>query len=375
MQWNWEQSNWPSFQWKKEALQEAEAKFLHQSGVLVGVARHFNKADKNTLVIDMITDEALKTSEIEGEYLNRDSVQASIRRNFGLDTDNRRVKPAESGIANMVTDLYKNFNYPLSHKTLFTWHKMITNGRSDLREIGCYRSHDEPMQVVSGPIGNETVHFEAPPSKRMKREMDAFIDWFDKTAPDGSDPLPALTRAGIAHLYFVCIHPFEDGNGRIGRALAEKALAECLKEPTLIALSQTIEAKRKRYYQALEQNNKHIEITDWLIYFAQTVLEAQSNSIAIIDFLIEKAKFYDKAKNTLNERQDKAITCMFREGPSGFKGGLSAENYISITRTSRATATRDLHDLVEKKLLLKVGELKGSRYHLNIKSYKQGNNN
>ncbi|MBS0290269.1 MAG: Fic family protein [Proteobacteria bacterium] len=368
MQWNWEQSDWPFFQWERAALQEAEAKFLHQSGVLVGVARHFNKDDKNLLVVDMITDEALKTSEIEGEYLNRDSVQASIRRNFGLDTDNRRVKPAESGIANMVTDLYKNYDKTLSHKTLYTWHKMITNGRSDLREIGCYRTHDEPMQVVSGPIGNETVHFEAPPSKRIKREMDAFIDWFIKTAPNGSDPLPTLTRAGIAHLYFVSIHPFEDGNGRIGRALAEKSLAECLGEPTLIALSQTIEAKRKRYYQALELNNKNTEITDWLIYFAQTVLEAQSYSLKIIDFIIEKTKFYDRARDSLNERQDKVIARLFREGPSGFKGGLSAEKYISITGTSRATATRDLQDLVEKKLLLKIGELKSTRYHLNIKS-------
>ncbi len=370
MQWNWEQRDWPSFQWKKEVLSEAEAKFLHQSGVLMGVARHFEQDDKNLLVIDMMTDEALKTSEIEGEYLNRDSVQASIRRNFGLATDHRRVKPAESGIANMVTDLYKNFNKPLSHKTLYSWHNMITNGRSDLREIGCYRSYDEPMQVVSGPIGNETVHFEAPPSKTMKREMDAFIDWFIKTAPDGSDPLPALTRAGIAHLYFVCIHPFEDGNGRIGRALAEKSLAECLGEPTLIALSQTIEAKRKRYYQALEFNNKNIEITDWLVYFAQTVLEAQSYSLEIIDFLIEKTKFYDRARDLLNERQAKVIARLFREGSSGFKGGLNAEKYISITGTSRATATRDLQDLVEKNLLLKMGELKSTRYYLNIKQMK-----
>ena len=367
MRWNWEQSDWPSFQWKREVLQEAEATFLHQSGVLVGVTRHFSQNDNKLLVVDLMTDEALKTSEIEGEYLNRDSVQVSIRRHFGLDADHRRVKPAESGIAEMVTDLYKNFDKPLTHETLYTWHKMITNGRNDLREIGCYRTHEEPMQVVSDPIGNETIHFEAPPSRIMKKEMDGFIDWFIKTAPNGSEPLPALTRAGIAHLYFVSIHPFEDGNGRIGRALAEKSLAECLGEPTLIALSQTIEAERKLYYQALELNSKNTEITDWLIYFAQTVLEAQSYSLEIIDFLIEKTKFYDRARDSLNERQDKVIARMFREGPSGFKGGLSAEKYISITGTSRATATRDLQDLVEKKLLLKVGELKSTRYHLNIK--------
>ncbi len=368
MQWNWEHNGWPSFQWKKEALQEAEAKFLHQSGVLVGVARHFSKDDKNLLVVDMMTQEALKTSEIEGEYLNRESVQASILRNFGFNTDYRRVKPAESGIANMLTDLYKNFNVPLTHKTLYSWHKMITNGRNDLREVGCYRTHDEPMQVVSGPIGNETVHFEAPPSKRMKGEMNAFIDWFNKSAPNGSEPLPTLTRTGIAHLYFVSIHPFEDGNGRIGRALAEKSLAQCLGQPSLIALSQTIEAKRKRYYQALELNNKNNEITDWLIYFAQTVLDAQSNSLEIVDFLIEKTKFYDRVRDLLNERQEKVIARLFREGPSGFKGGLSAEKYISITGTSRATATRDLQDLVENNILLKVGELKSTRYYLNIKS-------
>ena len=370
MQWNWQQSDWPSFNWKKEALLAAEAQFLHQSGELVGMARHVEQEEKNLLFIDMITDEALKTSAIEGEYLDRDSVQASIRRNFGLDTDNRRVKPAESGIANMVTDLYKNFDKPLSHMTLFAWQEMILNGRSDLRDVGCYRTHAEPMQVVSGPIGKATIHFEAPPSNIVKKEMDAFIKWFIKTAPDGPEPLPALTRAGIAHLYFVSIHPFEDGNGRIGRALSEKSLSECLGKPTLIALSQTIEAERKLYYQALELNNKKTEITDWLIYFAQTVLQAQNYSLDIINFLIEKTKLYDRARGFLNERQDKVIARIFREGPSGFKGGLSAENYISITGTSRATATRDLQDLVEKNLLLKVGELKSTRYHLNINSFK-----
>lgn len=145
-------------------------------------------------------------------------------------------------------------------------------------------------------------------------------------------------------------------------------MAKCLGEPTLIALSQTIEAKRKRYYQALKLNNKSNDITNWLVNFAQTVLEAQSYSLVIIDFLIEKTKFYDGIKGSLNERQDKVIARLFREGPSGFKGGLSAEKYISITRTSRATATRDLQDLVKRNILIKTGELKSTRYHLNIKS-------
>ncbi len=367
MIWNWQHEDWPHFRWDKDALAQAEAQFLRQSGVLIGATRHFNEEDKNRLVVDLITGEALKTSEIEGEYLNRESVQSSILRNFGLDTDHRRVQPAERGIADMMTDLYKNFDQPLSHNTLFNWHTMLTNGRRDLKDIGRYRTHDDPMQVVSGSLDQPKVHFEAPPSKAMKQEMDAFMAWWKETAPSGKTPLPALTRTGIAHLYFVCIHPFEDGNGRIGRALAEKALAEYQGEPTLIALSQTIEKNRKVYYGALESNNKNNEITDWLVYFANTVLDAQDYSLDMIDFLIEKTKLYDRVGGQLNERQEKVLARLFREGLDGFKGGLSAENYISITGTSRATATRDLQDCVEKGALTKTGTLKSTRYHLNIK--------
>ncbi|MDD9900636.1 MAG: Fic family protein [Alphaproteobacteria bacterium] len=366
MAWNWEQGDWPHFRWDAGALAVAEAKFLRQSGVLVGATKHFSEEDKNLLVIDLMTGEAVKTSEIEGEVLNRDSVQSSIRRHFGLDTDNRRIEPAERGIADMMTDLYKNFNKPLSHAMLARWHKMLASGRHDLKDIGRYRTHQDPMQIVSGRLDKPMVHFEAPPSKRMKKEMDAFMAWWRDTAPAGKASLPALTRAGIAHLYFVCIHPFEDGNGRIGRALVEKSFAEYQGESTLIALSQTIERSRKAYYDALEANNKANEITDWLVYFADMVLEAQSYSLDMVDFLIEKTKLYDRVRGSLNERQEKVLAHMFREGLGGFKGGLSAENYISITGTSRATATRDLQDLVEKDVLLKTGELKSTRYQLNV---------
>lgn len=222
------------------------------------------------------------------------------------------------------------------------------------------------MQVVSGPDYKRTVHFEAPPSARMQKEMTRFNTWFNDTLPNGKHPLPALTRAGIAHLYFVCIHPFEDGNGRIGRALAEKSLAQNLNQPSLIALAYTIERKRKDYYAALERNNKEMEITAWLTYFANTILEAQRNTIKRVDFFVAKAKFYEKFRDQLNERQDKVIARMFKEGIDGFKGGLSAENYISISGTSRATATRDLQDLVDKGALTKTGELRHTRYFLNL---------
>jgi Fic family protein len=222
------------------------------------------------------------------------------------------------------------------------------------------------MQVVSGPDYRRTVHFEAPPSSRVLDEMNRFIAWFNETAPAAKNPLPALTRAGIAHLYFVCIHPFEDGNGRIGRAVAEKSLAQNLGQPSLIALAYTIERKRKDYYAALERNNKETEITNWLTYFAKTILEAQNNTIRRVDFFVAKAKFYQRQRGTLNERQAKVIARMFRQGIDDFEGGLSAENYISISKTSRATATRDLQNLVEKGALTKTGELRHTRYHLKL---------
>jgi len=368
--WNWQQDDWPNFRFDRSALEEREAKFMFHGGLLLGALLHIRDDDKTALTIELISDEALKTSEIEGEYLNRESVQSSLRRNFGLATDARRIAPAEQGIADMMMDLYRSFAEPLTHETMFRWHGMLTSGRRDLKNIGAYRTGDEPMEIVSGPIGNPTIHFEAPPSAAIENEMEGFLNWFNDTAPDGKTTLPALTRAGIAHLYFVTIHPFEDGNGRIARALAEKALSQALGEPTLIALSQTIQENKKFYYEALHRSSTDNEITAWLVYFADSVLQAQDTKQCSIDFLIQKTKLYDTVKGRLNERQEKALARMFREGPDGFKGGLSAENYISITGAARATATRDLQDLVEKGVLMRTGALKSTRYHLKIETRK-----
>jgi Fic family protein len=366
MAWNWQQPDWPAFTYDPAALEPLERQFLLRCGEFIGVFKHVGLQDQDTLKIELLSDEAVKTSEIEGEVLNRDSVQSSLRQQFGLATDGRRIPPAERGIAEMMVDLYRSFAAPLAHESIFAWHKMIMSGGGRIKVVGAYRTHAEPMQVVSGAIANRKVHFEAPPSTRMQEEMDAFVSWFNATGPDGRHALPALTRAGIAHLYFVSIHPFEDGNGRIGRALAEKSLAQNLGRPTLIASAYTIERSRRAYYTALERNNKDLEITEWLTYFAQTILEAQSSTIKRLDFYLAKAKLYEKLRGQLNERQEKAIARMFREGIDGFKGGLSAENYISITKTSRATATRDLQNLVEKGALTRTGQLRHTRYHLNI---------
>jgi Fic family protein len=327
---------------------------------------HLGAEDREQLTIDAMSTEALTTSEIEGEILDRASVQSSIRRQLGLSSDRRRVNPAEQGIAEMMVSLYRSFEAPLSEEMLFEWHRMLTNGRRDLGSIGAYRKDDEPMQVVSGAIHAPKVHFEAPPSRAVPGEMARFVKWFNESSPSGKNPLPALTRAGIAHLYFESIHPFEDGNGRIGRAISEKALAQSARQPALTALAATILRRRKSYYAALEAASKHNVLTEWLCWFAAITIEAQRRLEANVEFLIEKTRLMDRLRGTLNGRQEKALSRMLREGPEGFRGGLSAGNYASITGASPATATRDLADLVGKNVLSRMGERRHARYRLTI---------
>ena len=366
MTWNWQQPDWPDFTWNRDRLATAEKEFLLGSGVFLGAIKHLGDDDRNQLTVEAMSTEALTTSEIEGEILDRASVQSSIQRQLGLAADKRKVGAAEQGISEMMINLYKSFSNPLTDDTLLAWHGMLTGGRRDLKDVGRYRTGDEPMQVISGPVGAPKVHFEAPPSSRVPKEMTRFIAWFNRTAPGGEEPLPALTRAGVSHLYFECIHPFEDGNGRIGRALAEKALAQSVGQPSLIALAATILARRARYYGALEEANKANEITPWLAWFAGTTIEAQRRTIALIEFLIDKTRLFDRLGPRINERQKKALLRMFEEGPEGFKGGMSAGKYATITGASPATTTRDLSDLVEKGALVRQGELRHARYLVTV---------
>ncbi len=366
MTWNWQEPDWPNFRWDRAPLEAAEKQFLVVGGVFVGTARHLGKEDRDKLTIEAMSTEAVTTSEIEGEILDRASVQSSLRKQLGLATDERRVRPAERGIAEMMVDLYRSFAEPFSEETLFRWHRMVMSGSRNLRDVGRYRTGVKPMQVVSGSIGQPRVHFEAPPSSRVPSEMERFISWFGRTAPGREEPLPALARAGIAHLYFESIHPFEDGNGRIGRAISEKALAQSLGQPTLTALAATILGRRKSYYEALEGANKENEISRWLLWFAGVAIEAQRRTIALVEFLIDKAKLLGRLKGQLNARQGKALLRMFREGPEGFRGGLSAGKYSTITGASPATTTRDLADLVAKGALVREGERRHARYHLSV---------
>lgn len=366
MAWNWQIPGWPDFRYDAAALAPLEQRFLLSSGEILGAVHHVNPSERDQLRIDLLSDEVMKTSAIEGEMLDRRSVQSSLRRHLGLEPDSYPNKPREQGVAEMMVDVYSTFAAPLEHGTLFRWHEMLLAFDKRLKAIGSYRQHEDAMQIVSGRLDRPVVHFEAPPSAQVPDEMDRYVDWFNRTGPGAKEPLPALTRAGLSHLYFESIHPFEDGNGRVGRALAEKSLAQNIGQPSLIALAFTIERKRKGYYDQLERHQKRQDVTPWLVWFAEAVLEAQQVTLDRVGFFIAKAHFYDRHRDRLNERQAKVVERMFREGPDGFKGGLSAENYISITGTSRATATRDLQELVEIEAVTRTGERRYTRYWLKL---------
>lgn len=365
MKWNWQQRDWPQFEYDEKKLKPLEEEFLRQCGVLEGSLKFTSQKEHEHLLVEIISSEAKETSEIEGIQLNRDSLRSSIQNQFGLKTRGVKVSDAEKGVSDMMVDLYRRFSMPLSKEILCNWYRYLMSGKLPIKPSK-YRTYKDAMQVVSGPVYQPKVHFEAPPSNKIHKEMTLFLNWFNGTAQPQKQVLPVLTRAALSHLWFVCIHPFEDGNGRIGRAVAEKSLAQSLGRPTMIALAKTINMNKKQYSDALSNNNQQLEITDWMIYFSRTILDAQQLSQRLIDFSIKKMKFFDSHKDDLNDRQAKVVERIFREGPDGFEGGLSAQNYISISKTSRATATRDLQDLVTKKIFTKKGELKHTRYYLTL---------
>jgi Fic family protein len=362
MQWNWQDPNWPNFRWDSARLASEELAFAEKSGVLIGSSSHLDQDNRSQLVVDLMSRSALDSSAIEGDILDRDSVQSSVRRQLGLQTDNRRIGPAEAGIATLMVDLFATLNTPLDHETLYNWHRLVMSGRTDLEIVGGYRVHEEPMQIVSGPDYKRKVHFEAPPSAVVVREMDRFLCWFADSAPNGANPVSPLTRAGIIHLWFEIIHPFEDGNGRLGRVIAEKALAQGRNGPMLAGISSTFMQHRKSYYDQLEAASRSLDINEWLGWFAKMTLAAQDQSVAWVEYLIGKARMMLRLHGQINTRQEKVLLRMFKAGPNGFEGGLSADNYRTISGATSATATRDLSDLVEKCALRRTGERKATRY-------------
>jgi Fic family protein len=364
MKWIWQDRNFPNFEYDPSLFVEFEQEFYRNSGIIIGVLSHLDTHNLEYLKIEILTQEAVSTSSIEGEILKRESVQSSIRKHLGLKTDNRKVQPNEAGISEMMVDLYLNFDKTLTHQTLFEWHKMLMNGRRDLEIIGNYRQHPEPMQIVSGNLSAPKIFYEAPPSNQVFKAMDELIKWYNINI-SSQNGISTLIFAGIVHLYFEIIHPFEDGNGRIGRALVEKVISQKLKAPALNSFAKIIESRKKEYYDALQSCNYDLDINTWLLFFSKVLLDSQQYTIKLVSFVVAKSKFFIRY-DQLNERQLKVLLRVFEEGIEGFKGGLSAANYKTICGASSATVTRDLQELVQIKALYKTGELKHTRYFLNL---------
>lgn len=363
MPWNWQLPDWPRFSYDAGRLLPAELDCARKAGIVVGAGSQLAPGPLLELHIELMSREAGDSAAIEGELLDRNSVQSSIRRQLGLAVERGNTRPAEAGMAELMVDLYRHPQIPLDHETLFRWHRMLCNGRRDLETIGGYRAFPEPMQIVSRTDAKPRIHFEAPPSERVPAEMDRFLAWLRDTAPAGRHPLPAVTRAGIGHLWFESIHPFEDGNGRIGRVIVEKTLGESYAAPVLTGIASALLKNRKAYYDELEIANQTLDINRWLDFFSAMVSHAQDASRTMIGFIALKTKLLDQ-NAWLNPRQQKAVLRLFEAGPEGFTGGLSAANYRAITDASPATATRDLAELTDRGILIRRGEQKGTRYQL-----------
>lgn len=368
MRYNWQQDNWGKFTFDLSAVESHLLLYTEKTAHLTGMLRALPEHLRSEAVVNLMTAEALKTSEIEGEFIQREDVMSSIRNNLGLNPVPEIVHDLRAiGLGQMMTEVRKTFAEPLNHNDLFLWHRLLLSYRQDLQAIGQWRQHAEPMQIVSGPMGRQRVHFEAPPSQAVPGMMEEFFAWFNRplTGQEAGNR-NAPVRTAIAHIYFESIHPFEDGNGRIGRAIAEKALSQGLGAPAPFSLSSAIESDKKAHYAALERGQQSNDLTLWLEYFVPTVLTAVEQAENFIVFIIRKARFFDRFRDQLNERQSKAILRMFAEGPAGFSGGMNARKYCGITGVSKATATRDLQFLQQIGALLPTGSGRSTRYELNL---------
>jgi len=360
---NWQRSDWPQFRYDVSGVETALLEFADKAGQINGILMSLPEGTQTEAIMDVMIAEAIKTSEIEGQYLSRPDVKSSIRNQLGLNERLEKVKdPASAGAAELMVTVRQTWKEPLTKEMLFSWHRMLMKGERRLA-VGEWRKHKDPMQVVSGAIGHEKVHYEAPPSEQIPKEMAAFIQWFNTSAQEIKQ---APVRSALVHLYFESIHPFEDGNGRIGRALSEKALSQGLKRPALLSLSRAIEDHKKAYYDALEKAQKSNEVTGWIRYFVGMALDAQIATEKQVNFILRKARFFDLHHDRLSDRQKKVVQRMLEEGPDGFEGGMNARKYGAITKASKATATRDLQALVEMGVLVPVGGGRSTRYDLSL---------
>jgi len=362
----WQRDEWPNFTWDNNAVDQNAYAYALEASSLVGEVKHLSETEKTDALIDLMVSEAVKTSQIEGENFDREDVRSSIRNQLGLNATPETVRdPRANGVAALMISVRDHFAEHLTEQRLCEWQNQIIVGRYDRAklDVGKWRTSVEPMQIVSGAIGKEKVHYEAPPSEQVPAEMKRFVEWFN-----ASQNLKGAIRAGVAHLYFECIHPFSDGNGRVGRAISEIALSQELGHPALLSLSTTIQGRRQDYYDALSRGSQgSLDITEWLVWFTGLVLDSQRQAKEQIAYVISKARFWDIHGDELNERQAKVLGRMFREGPEGFKGGMSAQKYTKITECSKATATRDLAELLKMGAFRKLeGGGRSTRYDIQL---------
>lgn len=362
---NWEHKNWAEFTYNKQVIDKFALKFAELTGVVSGVFNTLDTTKQQNELIALMISEAMKTSAIEGEMLSREDLMSSVRNKLGLNLTHKNIKDKRAeNVILLMLEVRKNYKEKLSEKTLKNWHKLLFDG-SKYVNAGIYRKGTEPMQIISGRYGSEKVHYQAPPSERVPQEMKQFVEWYNRFKTDGNIQ-KIIIKTAIAHLYFESIHPFEDGNGRIGRTLIEKCLSESLDRQIILSISTAIESDKKAYYSELNKASKTLEIESWLIYFAQLLITAQRNAIEIISLSITKTRFLDTYKNVLNTRQIKVIKKMFDKGAEDFEGGMTAKKYISITKTTKATATRDLQELVNHTIFTREGSGRSTHYILNI---------
>lgn len=356
----YEQKNWPQFTWDTESISKILGSVRHRQGQILGQMQALGFRIQEETMLKALTMDVIKSSEIEGELLNPEQVRSSIARRLGIEIAG--ALPAErdvDGIVEMMLDATQRYDMPLTDERLFDWHAaLFPTGRSGMYKIKTAAWRDDVMQVTSGAMGKEIVHFEAPPPSKVPTEMSTFLNWIEKyTAIDD------VLKAGIAHLWFVTIHPFDDGNGRIARAITDMLLARADKSSQrFYSMSAQIQAERNKYYDILESTQKgNLDITAWLIWFLDCLMRSMEQTDETIKKTLARAQFWEKNKETsFNARQQKILQLLLDD----FFGTLKVSKYAKIAKTSTDTALRDLQDLVKKEVLEQVGSGRSTSYQL-----------
>ena len=357
LDWIWQQPDWPGFHWDVARLALPLAHARLAQGKVLGAARLLDVNLTLEAVAAILVEDGVTTSAIEGERLDVDAVRSSVARHLGLPTAGLPAPPrAVDGLIDVLLDATRHHDAALTLERLFGWQAaLFPTGYSGLHAIrvGVLRGI-EPMQVVSGGIGNEKVHFIAPPGESLEPELEGFLAWFNALPPG----LDGMLRAGLAHLWFVTLHPFEDGNGRLARAITDMALSQDERQPMrLFSVSAQILRERQRYYDILEYTQRGgLDVTEWLMWFLTQVEAAATAAEQTVANTLAKARFWIRHQATaLNERQRKVLNRLLDAGPDGFEGGINTRKYKSLTNSSRATAYRELVDLVGKGCLHPTG--------------------